>query len=273
MGVDGDTAPDVHFELGRLPRGDRPIADFRSPLGRLTFALDPRGSRVWAEYSSGTIVRSADDVAALLLGRVLGGVLRRRSCISLHGCVIEIGSGAVALLGAVGAGKSTLAAAFANAGHAVLSDDIVAVARDGHAQPGYPRLRLAPPTVAALPAGAALAGPVATGLEKRYAKLRVGATAGAWRFQPRPLPLTAIYLLERDGGGAPRVDEISGAKRLAAVACHLREPYGPLPRDTRAAELRRLAEVARSVPVRRLTYQDGFANLDVARETLVADAA
>jgi hypothetical protein len=263
----------VQFEVGRLPRRNgSAIADFSSPLGRLSFALDPPGTRVWAEYSEGTTVRSADDVAALLLGPVLGAVLRRRARISLHGSVIQMGTRAVALLGANGAGKSTLAGALAQHGRAVLSDDVVAVNADGLAQPGYPRLRMAPETLAALPPGVPVGGAVATGLEKRYVELRVGAPAGAWRFQPQPLPLAAIYLLERNGAVAPRIDEVTGAERLVALTHHLREPYGPLPRDTRAEEHRRLGELARRTPVRRLRYPDGLASLAATCEALAADA-
>jgi hypothetical protein len=42
------------------------------------------------------------------------------------------------------------------------------------------------------------AGPVISGLEKRYLELSTGAEAGAWRFQPRPLTVVAIYELRRD---------------------------------------------------------------------------
>jgi hypothetical protein len=268
---DGSAAPDVHFELGRLPRGgDSPTADFSNELGRLSFALDPRGTRVWAEYSEETAVRSPDDVAALLLGPVLRAVLRRRGRIGLHGCVIEMGSGAVALLGNVGAGKSTLAGALAQKGHAVLSDDIVAVSPDGLVHPGYPRLRMAPLTLASLYPGAPVGGAVATGFEKRYVELSTAGDHGAWRFQPEPRPLAAIYLLERGGAPAPRIDELAGAERFLALASHLREPYGPLPRDTRAEEHRRLGALSERVPIRRLRYPDAFDGLAATCEMLLA---
>jgi hypothetical protein len=267
---EGNAAPDVHFELGSVPRGEHPpTADFTNDLGRLTFVLDTHGTRVWAEYSEGTAVRSPGDVAALLLGPVLRAVLRRRGRIGLHGCVIEVGSGAVALLGEVGAGKSTLAAALAQDGHAILSDDIVAVSPDGLAHPGYPRLRMTPSTLRKYP-GAPVGGAVATGLDKRYVELRADATEGAWRFQRKPRPLAAIFLLERGGAPAPRVDEVAGAERFLALASHLREPYGPLARATRAEEHRRLGALAKSVPIRRLRYPDAFDALPATCETLAA---
>lgn len=262
----------MHFELGHLPPGDgTPRAEFRNELGRLTFAIDPHGTHVWAEYSEETAIRSPDDVAALLLGPVLRAVLRRLGRIALHGCVIEAGAGAVALLGKVGAGKSTLAAALAQAGHPVLSDDIVAVTADGLAHPGYPRLRMTPSALANLDGGAPVGGAVATGFEKRYVELAIGNGAGAWRFQPRARPLAASYLLERGDAPAPRVDEVAGAERLLALLAHVREPYGPLPHAMRADEHRRLGELASGVPVRRLSYPDGFGGLAATCEALVAD--
>src|SRR4051812_26615749 len=261
VGNDGNAAPDVRFELGHLPPGDdSPTADFCNELGRLTFAIDAHGTRVWAEYSDETAVRSPDDVAALLLGPVLRAVLRRRGRIAMHGCVVEIGGRVVALLGNVGAGKSTLAGALAQDGHAVLSDDIVAVSADGFAHPGYPRLRMTPSTLALFP-DAPIGGAVATGFEKRYVELRVGDETGAWRFQPSPRPLAAVYLLERGGAAAPGLHDLAGAERLLALAGHLREPWGSLPRATRAEEHRRLGEIAKGVPIRRLRYPDSFDGL------------
>jgi hypothetical protein len=271
IGASSERPPDVRFELGRLPGGDQAVTDYAGPHGRLSFALDRQGTRVWGEYSEDTSIRSGDDVAALLLGSVMGAVLRRRRLISLHGCVVEVASRAVALLGAAGAGKSTLATALAQRGHPVLSDDVAAIDARGFAQPGYPRLRVAPATLAALSPRSPVGSAVGTGVDKRYVELAVDAPAGAWRFQPRPLPLAAIYVLERSAGEVEFV-AIEGADRLTEVVRHAREPLGPLPREARTRELQQLGELTANVPIRRLRYPDGFERLPAVCEALADDA-
>ncbi|NIO13431.1 MAG: serine/threonine protein kinase, partial [Gammaproteobacteria bacterium] len=84
---------------------------------------------------------------------MLGFVLRLRGVLSLHASVIDINGEAVGFMGAAGAGKSTLAAAFAKKGFAVMSDDILALKPGDSApfaQPGYPRLRLWPDSAVVL---------------------------------------------------------------------------------------------------------------------------
>ena len=112
------------------------------------FIVDEQGSHVWAKWPNGLTI---DDVSIYLLGPILGFVLRLRGTLSLHASVVELDRKAIAILGPAGAGKSTLAAAFAMAGHRVLSDDITPVLFDERgrfmAQPGYPRLRLWPDAV------------------------------------------------------------------------------------------------------------------------------
>lgn len=62
-----------------------------------------------------------------LLSEVIGLTLFQRGLFLLHGSAVQVGNEAFVFLGIPGAGKSTTAAAFAKAGHIVLSDDLVAI--------------------------------------------------------------------------------------------------------------------------------------------------
>lgn len=267
----------MRFELGRLPDDERSLrVDYGSRAGRLTFAVDPGGARVWADWSRSTPLRlrSTHNVAGLLLGPVLGAVIRLRGQVALHGCAIAFGSRGVALLGAAGAGKSTLAAALAQRGHGMISDDVVAVDGQGLVQPGYPRLRVLPTTLAALPPPVPEGKTVIDGLEKRYLDLSPDEHAAIWRFHRRPLRLHAIYVLERDQeGSAPRIEEVEGAERLVEAARHFRRALAPLPPSARGSELHRLSRLVTAVPVRRLRSPQGLESLAATCEALVADAS
>ena len=142
--ADAGETVDVRFGAGHPLAARVRYGDDRASL---QFAVDAAGARVWADWSGVVVEPSIASATALLAGPVLGGLLRRRGTTSLHGCAIAIGDGAIVVVGARGAGKSTLAAALAQRGHAVLADDVAAL--DEHqggwtVHPGYPRLRLAP---------------------------------------------------------------------------------------------------------------------------------
>jgi hypothetical protein len=274
---------DVRFELDAEP-GKSGAELLRLNFGRtrraVQFAIDPAGHQVWANWRGAPPAKPINDVASLLLGPILGGLLRLRRTVSVHACVLEIDSGAVVLLGGREAGKSTIAAAMAQRGHAVLSDDIAAILEQPMGtwmtQPGYPRLRLGPTTIEAIdtPAVPATdAGPVITGLEKRYLELSIGEEAGPWRFQCRPLPLEAIYELRRGRGvDGPVIEPIVGADRLTTLVRHLRAAVAPLDAPTKAAELARLGRLATSVPVRRVTYPDDLEALPALCQAIAGDA-
>lgn len=229
----------------------------------IEFAVDEAGTRVWADWTGVDGEPEIASATALLAGPVLGGLLRLRGTTSLHGCAIVVGDGAIVLLGDRGAGKSTLAAALAQRGHAVLADDVAALAEhpDGfRVQPGYPLLRLAPATIAALREHGSLprdAGAVLPGVDKRYAALTAGGDA--WRFSADPMPLRAIYVLSREVGlVAARVSPLAGAARLGQLVRHLRAHPWPPPASMRAGELERLARLAAAVPIRRLACPEGL---------------
>lgn len=77
----------------------------------------------------------ADDIPAFLLNSVFGILLHQRGQIVLHASAVRVNGKAVLFCGASASGKSTLAAALAQRGYAVLADDVCAVtlAHDGSA--------------------------------------------------------------------------------------------------------------------------------------------
>ena len=214
------------------------------------FYLDFDRAAVWATWPEALTL---DDTATYLLGPVLGYFLRRRGRICLHASAVLLGGDCVVFAGPAGAGKSTLAAAFAQGGGRVLSEDVTCLsegADDFRVEPGYPRIRLwkeSEPLVGAAPHGLPLLTPT---WDKRY--LTLEGAGGA--FHERAERLAAVLLLKpRRAMAAPaQLDVLGGQEILSELVANTYANH-LLDRGQRAAEFDALGRLARSVPVRALT--------------------
>ncbi|MGH9220073.1 MAG: hypothetical protein ACRD1W_12270 [Vicinamibacterales bacterium] len=191
-----------------------------------------------------------EDTATYLLGPIIGFAMRLRGVTCLHASVVAIGDHAIALAGPAGAGKSTAAACFSAMGHAVLSDDIAALAEHGgmpHVQPAYPQIRLWPDSVTMLyGAPDALPRLTPTWDKRALALTQPGA------FQRQSLPLRAVYLLGEECDRAePAIEDVGGAQRLLVLLANTYVGY-LLDRAMRHQEFESLARLASSVHVRRV---------------------
>lgn len=237
------------------------------------FGVDARGTRVWASGPEGT---PPEYLAVYLLGPVLGFVLRLRGITCLHASAVMADNRALAFLGAPGAGKSTLAAAFALAGYPVLSDDIVPLKEtDGRflAEAGTPRLCLWPDAVAHL-YGSPEALPrlipensLAPGWDKRWLDLSTASP----QFFPQAASVGAVYCLgPRQAETDFLVEPISpGAGLMTLVANAYRSDL--IDKDLRAREFAALARLAAQVPLRRVTPPADPARLPGLCEAILAD--
>lgn len=245
------------FEAHRLDgdRGTRYRLRFAYEDAYAEFLIDQAGSQVRAIWSD---VVPYEDVVTLLLGPVLGCILRVRGVTCLHASVVAASDdGAIAIIGPKGGGKSTVAAVLAQRGCAVLADDVAALAQEKDAflvQPGCLRMRLWPSTVDVLPGLTAAALPrVLSEMEKRYVDLTVEQNATQWRFQPEPLPLVAIYVLDDPNPSetVPHVTPISPANSLIALMNNTYVDY-MLDQTGRAHDFAVLGRLVSTVPVRQI---------------------
>jgi hypothetical protein len=232
------------------------------------FLVDSSATRVWARW---TAPLTLEDAATYLLGPVLGFLLTLRGSLCLHGSAVAAHGRAFALVGPSGAGKSTLAAALARRGQAVLTDDITALRPaepDFLVQPGYPRLRLWPESVQVLYGAADALPPLTPTWDKRYVDL----TDAAYRFQSRPLPLAAVYLLgERCAGAEPALAPLLPRDGLVGLAANR---YFCLPEQAdHARAFAFLGRLVASVPVRRVRAPAGADRLPGLCAAILADVA
>lgn len=223
------------------------------------FVMDRAFKRLWV---LGPEAATPEYLATYLLGPVLGILLRLRGTPCLHGSAVAVGGRTLTLLGSSGAGKSTTAAAFAHLGFPVLTDDITVLREEGDTfwvLPGDPNVCLWPQSVDYLYGSPTALPPVVLDnvLDPEWDKRWLNLTGPGYRFQSRPLPLGAIYILgERQDDTGPRVEEIPGSKRLLLLIANT---YGStfLDKELRGQEFGVLSRLLDRVPVRRIIPRGG----------------
>jgi hypothetical protein len=204
----------------------------------------------------------------------MGFVLRLRGIVCFHASAVALADGAIAVLGAPGAGKSTLAAAFGRCGFPVIADDVVALADMGDhflVQPGYPRVNLWPDSVREL-FGTEDALPCITPTwNKRYMTLGENTSI----FASSALPLTTIYILcDREASRPTTVIEaLTGREAFMALVANSYVSH-LLDRRMRSLEFEALGRVFTSVPVRRVRRTaDDPSGVFTIRELITSDAS
>ena len=262
-----DSAPDQpNLRVCLLPGGDYFGFFYRDEV---RFAVERHGREVWGDWPENY---SLEDACTYLLGPVLGFVLRLRGATCLHASAVAVDGQAVALAGSPGAGKSTTAAAFAQRGFSVITDDVLALAEDGEdfqVQPGYPRLNLWSDSVGALFGSDEALPRITPSWDKRY--LALGDNG--FGFASRPLPLGAVYLLGAREAAleVPVIDCVSGSNALAEFVTNTYVNY-LLDRDMRSREFDVLTRLVVKIPVRRVRAPaDYSADFDLS-EVIANDA-
>lgn len=233
------------------------------------FILDREGTRIWACWPEEL---DFGDVLPYLRGPVLGAVLRLRNVVSLHASAVSIGGHAIAFIGPPEAGKSTTAAAFARLGYAVLSDDVVALnpKKDGFwVQPGYPNVCLWPESVTALYGLENVLPRITPGWEKRYLDLQ----SNGYRFACEPLPLAAIYILDKRSSDlrSPFIEPVHGAPGLIELVANTYVSYLS-DRSMRSRDFELLSRVAAHVPIRRVAPHSDPVHLQTMCDRILEDA-
>ncbi len=156
------------------------------------FIVSRSGDAIWVD---GLEHFSLEYVVTYLLGPVLAFALRLRGTFSLHSSVVVYHEHAFALVGDAGAGKSTTAAAFAQRGYEILTDDVAAIRVQDHVAyvlPGYPRIRLWNESVKILFGEADTLPLIAPDWDKRYLAL----DENGFRFASNLKPLKALFVLQ-----------------------------------------------------------------------------
>lgn len=194
-------------------------ARFQACHGHLLLSIDgvadfsvDHGTTITIERSPGA---TDGDVRVFLMGSVMASLLQQRGDVVLHGSVVAAGDGAVAFLGASGAGKSTIAMALAASGFPVLTDDLCAlreVQGTWQVQPACRLTSLWPDALSALGFNPEALPLVRPNLSKRQVPVPMDTT---------PRPLKQIYVLEPWLEDHFEVRPLLGVDKVTSIRQHL----------------------------------------------------
>ncbi len=214
------------------------------------FHVSADGRDVWATWQAPMTLA---DTMVYLLGPVLGFVLRQQGVLALHASANVIDGQAAAFCGPRGAGKSTTAAAFAQAGFAALSDDVLALRASNRgvlASPAYDHLRLWDDSAQILVGDRERLPLLTPNWDKRaFAPESLGHAVSR-----TPAPLGWIFLLEPRAAddAMPRIEPVGAADAFIALTASTSANY-LLDQRMRGEEFRLLSDLVARTAVFRLT--------------------
>lgn len=209
-----------------------------------------------------------------LLGQALSFALVKQGLDPLHATVVLVDAAAVAFLGDSGYGKSSLSAVFLQAGHRLLTDDLLVLSEleggfIGH--PGPSRIKLFPRMARSVLRSDSTGTRLSSKTLKLLIPLADSQTAGS------AVPLRAVYVLAQPRspvGDRRRVTIKRLGKRRACLEL-LRNTFNTSVMDPGrlARQFTLAARVADTVPVSLITYPRSIRLLPVVKKAILADLA
>jgi len=214
---------------------------------------------------------SSESFEVYLLGQALSFALVEQKFEPLHATAVVVDGEAVAFLGSNAFGKSSLAAAFVEAGYPLLTDDLLLLRTSENGTfvyPGPPRIKLFAKAARRLFGEPADGEPMNSGTDKLILPLDASQSCA------EPVRLNRIYVLTppRD---TCRLDSVT-ISRLSPRDAFVALVQGTFNRRLVSAgrlesQFGVMASVAERVPLKRLAYPRAFEQLQDVRRTVLAD--
>jgi len=232
------------------------------------FVISPDGRRIAGRFFSEA---SVGTFQTYLLGQVISYALLKQGIEPLHATVLVIDGGAVALLGNSGYGKSSLGAAFLQAGASLLTDDLLVVREQGDelvAYPGPARIKLFPEVAQVFLGNHPAGTPMNPFTNKLVVPLDLDKLART------AVPLRAIYLLPppTTRSLSKKVTIRRRSKRQACMDMITNTFNSVIRTPDRLKQQFSLAmRLAISIPVKSLSYQRELSRLPDVVEAICAD--
>jgi hypothetical protein len=203
---------------------------------------------------------SMEALRAIVLGPAMSVILRQRGRLVLHASAVVIEDRAIAFMGGSGWGKSTLANAFHQAGHALLTDDVLAVnlqTTPPLIYPAFPQQRLWSTAATALGHQVTDLAP----LHDQTPKLAYGCDLG---FCQEPRPLHHLYVLAK--GPEHSITPLTPQTAFTEITRHTRGVAILKTPEFVSSHLHQCTQLLKTTPVFRFTRKPSLADLP----TLVA---
>ncbi len=187
-----------------------------------------------------------------------------------HASAVAFREKAVAFLGESGYGKSTTAAAFLKKGYPLLTDDLLAIHKNGQrfeVRPGVPQIKLWPKAARALAPGSRPSDKMSPAADKWILPLSSGKTLG------RTCRAGVLYVLWprfKKGGNEIRIRRL---KPQEAAISLIKSSHNLIMQDPARlrAQMAFASELARAVPIRSVSFPRDFRKIPTLREKLLKD--
>jgi len=234
--------------------------------GLYEFRVHADGSRVACrplERGDRTVLQN------FLFGQALSFALVFQGFEPLHAAAVQVDEAAIGFLGDCRYGKSTLLASFLQAGHQLVTDDLLMlVGRDQQtvALPGTGRIKLHPDSARTFLAGDTAGEPLNSQTLKRSFPLPSG------QVQRTALPLTHLFVLptpeERDGATSIQIVPLSRAEMVREL---LKNSFNIeiLDRDRLARQFPFVTGIASAIQGSRLSYPSGLHHLPAVHNRIL----
>lgn len=182
-------------------------------------------------------------IAFPILGPIMGWLLFQRGLAVFHSSAITIDNFAIAFMGDKGAGKSTTAAAFLQAGAELITDDLLVIDMKNNAtpliQPSFAQLKLEDSAIHKIHIPDAKVLPlVMSGVTKRQHRLQTMMTA--------PVPCDAFFVIHRKGNepNIEWVDPGEGFQHLMRYSYNVRFDEAPVSLQARGRNFQDCVKLA-----------------------------
>jgi len=237
------------------------------------FLIAPGGRTVKSAWTNPGV--ESADLVKMMLGPVLGLILRITRRLPLHAGAVAIEGNALALLGPSGSGKSTLIASLLEHGCSLMADDLILVEEEDGLpvlRSGQANLRLWPSSLEALDLTASEFPRVFRNSSKRTVAASDSSPSAA-------APLAAIFLLAprqvARPATAPQVslERLTPAEAIMPLLGQLYPPFLPVRPEEHGSLFLHLSRLVKRVPIFRVERSDGFAALPALARRIVQTGA
>jgi hypothetical protein len=256
-----DTRSEPWYRHAWLPDGSAYVR--WEAVGEFLVAANGRCIR-WRRFDESSI----ESFQVYLLGQALSFALVKQRLEPLHATVVTVDDRAVAFLGSSGAGKSTLAACFLEAGHRLVTDDLLLLHEESGrllAYPGPPRLKLFPEIAGRF--FPQIADGVAMNADTEKLILGVGGRMK----ETAPVALAAVYSLTTpDGNSATEGVNVEDVSRREAFFELVKSTFNRhlVSAERLARQFDAATRLSDRLPVARLSYPRSLERLAEARESI-----
>ena len=264
QGVDFDRRSDSWYRYASLRDGS--IYVRWDTIGEFLVAAD--GCRITCRRVEAS---SVESFHVYMLGQALSFALVKQRFEPLHATVVVVDDHAVAFLGNHASGKSSLAACFLEAGHRLLTDDLLNLQKSSNrilGYPGPPRIKLFPAVASRFLGRTVNRVPMNADTDKLILPIDEHRRCGS------PVPLKAIYSL-----AAPRDACRTASVRIEPLSP--REAFVELVKSTFNRRLvdpprlerqfRVMASLTDVISVKKLAYPRTMDRLPEVRRMVLAD--